>query len=253
MLDRVQLKREAKEIVRGARVSAYLFTLLYFAIINVLDVINTYVNASVPAYMEAYFPGVPVPEIFTRAMELPGTVILFVSVLVWLLSTVLLAGHTLYHLGVRRGEEMGYTTLFDGFSFVGKVILLQLVMTLFVSLWTMLFVIPGLIASYRYRFAMYNLCENPEMGVMEALAMSCSQTQGYKMDLFVLDLSFLGWSILCVLTLGVGNIWITPYFTQTELGYFHQIKQMKGIGWFPPSDDAQDGQFHAQDPFGTGE
>ena len=250
MIDRIQLKREAKEIVRSARVSAYLFTVLYLAIVTALELLNAYVSGTVPTYMEAYFPGVPVPEFFARVAQLPGTLVLFVSVMVWLLGAVLLAGHTLYHLGIRRGEEMEYTTLFDGFAFVGKVILLQLVMTLFISLWSMLFVIPGLIASYRYRFAMYNLCENPEMGVMEALAMSCTQTRGHKMDLFVLDLSFLGWSLLCVLTLGIGNIWITPYVVQTNLGYFRQIKQMKGVGWFPPCDDTQDDGFRPQDPFG---
>ena len=247
MIDRVQLKREAKEVVRGARVSAYLFTLLYLVIINVLDLINTYVSGSAVTYLESYFPELPVPGFLLHAAELPGTVVLFVSVLVSLLLTVLTAGCNLYHLGVRRGEEMGYSTLFDGFSFVGKLILLQIVMSLFITLWSFLFVIPGIIAGYRYRFAMYNLCENPEMGVMEALAMSCSQTQGYKMDLFVLDLSFLGWSLLCVLTLGIATLWVTPYRVQADLGYFQQIKRMKGIGWFPTQGD----DFVGQDPFGT--
>ena len=246
MIDRIQLKREAKEIVRSARVSAYLFTVLYLAIVTVLTVTDAYVGGTVPAYMELYFPGVPVPEFFTRVEELPGTLVLFVSVMVWLLTTVLLAGYDLYHLGIRRGEEMGYTSLFDGFSFVGKVILLQLVMTIFIALWGMLLAIPGIIAAYRYRFAMYNLCENPEMGVMEALAMSCTQTRGHKMDLFVLDLSFIGWRMLSMLSLGIGDIWITPYIVQTNLGYFQQIKQMKGVGWFPPRED--DG-FRPQDPF----
>ena len=247
MIDRVQLKREAKEVVRGARVSAYLFTLLYLVIINVLDLINTYVSGSAVTYLESYFPELPVPGFLLHAAELPGTVVLFVSVFVSLLLTVLTAGCNLYHLGVRRGEEMGYSTLFDGFSFVGKLILLQIVMSLFITLWSFLFVIPGIIAGYRYRFAMYNLCENPEMGVMEALAMSCSQTRGHKMDLFVLDLSFLGWSLLCVLTLGIATLWVTPYRVQADLGYFQQIKRMKGIGWFPTQGD----DFVGQDPFGT--
>ncbi len=248
MLNRAHLKREAKEIIRNARVSAYLFTFLYLVIITVLDIVNTYVNASVPAYMELYFPGVPVPEIFSRAAQLPGTLVLFVSVLVWLLTVVLMAGNALYHLGIRRGEEMGYDSLFDGFGFVGKVILLQIVMTAIITMWTFVFVIPGLIASYRYRFALYNLCENPEIGVMEALSLSARQTYGYKMDLFVLDISFLGWSMLNALTLGISSIWIAPYITQADLGYFQQIKQVKGLGWFPPRDD----DFTAQDPFGSG-
>ena len=250
MLDRIQLKREAKEIVRNARVSACLFTLLYLVIVNVLDMINGYVNGTVPAYMELYFPDVPVPAFFMRVADLPGTLVLFVSVMVWLLAAVLLAGHALYHLGIRRGEEMGYQSLFDGFGFVGKVILLQLFVTVSVALWSVLFVIPGIIAAYRYRFAMYNLCENPEISVMEAAGLSSRQTRGHKMDLFVLDVTFLGWNLLAALTLGIANIWITPYITQTNIGYFHQIKQMTGLGWFPPRDDAQEDEFHTQDPFG---
>lgn len=250
MLDRIQLKREAKEIVRNARVSAYLFTFLYLAIVTVLEAANTYVNGTVPDYMELYFPGTPVPEFFARVAELPATLVIFVSVLVWLLGAVLQAGHALYHLGIRRGEEMEYSSLFDGFAFVGKVILLQLIVSMIITLWALLLVIPGIIAAYRYRFALYNLCENPEISVMEAIGLSTRQTYGHKMDLFVLDMTFLGWSLLCVLTLGIGNIWLTPYITQTDIGYFQQIKQMKGLGWFPPRDDAQDGEFRPQDPFG---
>lgn len=252
MLDRIQLKREAKEIVRSARVSAYLFALLYLVVTNVLSLIDTYVSGTIVEDLQTlqlYYPEVQVPEFLLAAQRIPGTVVVFASVMVMLLLAVLNAGWALYHLGVRRGEEMPYTTLFDGFSFVGKVILLEIVVSIYVILWSLLFVIPGVIAAYRYRFAVYNLCENPEMGVMEAMHMSMVQTYGHKADLFILDLTFLGWQLLCTLTLGILSIWIAPYVIQTNLGYFQQIKKMKNVGWFPPQ-PGDDGQFHAQDPFG---
>lgn len=143
------------------------------------------------------------------------------------------AGVILYHLGIHRGEARPIETLFDGFFFAGKIILLYIVMAIFITLWSMLLFFPGIIAAYRYRFAMYNLCENPEMGVMEALNMSKAQTYGFKAQLFLLDLSFLGWEILCGLTLGILNIWISPYIAQTNIGFFQEIKQIKGIGYFP--------------------
>ena len=155
----------------------------------------------------------------------------------------------LYHLGVRRGEEMPYATLFDGFGFIGKLILLNIVITLYVFLWSMLFIIPGIIASYRYRFAVYNLCENPDMGVMEAISMSKAQTAGYKGDLFLLDLTFIGWNLLCSLTLGILSIWIAPYIIQTNIGYFQEIKRIKGIGWQARPEQPDD-TFHPTDPFG---
>ncbi len=248
MLDRIQLKREAKQITRSACVSAYVITLLYLAIVYALDTTQMYINGDFAAYMEMYFPALPIPSFLYGPAGMPAMVVLFVTVMTSLLATVLRGGLALYHLGVRRGEYMHYTTLFDGFSFVGKLILLDLVIFMYVFLWSMLFVIPGIIASYRYRFALYNLCENPDMGIMEAIYMSKLQTHGYKMDLFVLDVTFLGWNFLCGLTLGILSIWINPYINQTDLGYFQQIKAIKGIGWFPPRQE-DDGQFHSQDPF----
>ena len=60
----------------------------------------------------------------------------------------------------------------------------------------MLFILPGIIAAYRYRFAVYNLLENPDVGILEALRMSKWQSNGYKFQLFALDLSYLGWDLL---------------------------------------------------------
>ena len=91
---------------------------------------------------------------------------------------------------------MPYESLFDGFTFAGKVIALYIVEGFFVALWSMLFVIPGIIAVYRYSFAIWNLCQNPELGVMEALNRSKRQTIGYKGQLFGLHLSFFGWYLL---------------------------------------------------------
>ena len=179
----------------------------------------------------------------------PAFAVLFVSVLVWLLSSVLAAGWVLYHQGVRRGQTMPYSSLFDGFGFTGKIILLHLVMGLFVFLWTLLLVIPGIIAIYRYRFALYNLCENPEMGVMEAIRLSKQQTMGFKLDLFVLDLTFIGWGILCGLTLGILSIWIRPYIQQTDLAYFDAIRAAKGMGGPGQADQPSDDFFRPDDRF----
>ena len=230
MMNRIELKQEAKGVVRTAAVSAYLFALLYLALTELLQGASVYVNGDVVLYMQTYFPNVPIPS-YLYPVALPTTVVTLVAVVCWLLRVLLQGGWVLYHLGVRRGEEMPYATLFDGFGFIGKLILLNIVITLYVFLWSMLFIIPGIIASYRYRFAVYNLCENPDIGVMEAISMSKAQTAGYKGDLFLLDLTFIGWNLLCSLTLGILSIWIAPYIIQTNIGYFQEIKRIKGIGW----------------------
>ncbi len=247
MLDRVQLKMEARAITKNARVSAYLFTLLYLAIGLVLDSLDWLTSGSsdVLVYMETYMPEVDVSFYPTSPLSLPPVVSGFISIVVSLVTVVLSAGYILYAMSVRKGLETPYATMFDGFLFVGKIILLSIVQYIFIFLWSLLFIIPGIIAGYRYRFALYNLCENPEMGVMEALNMSKAQTRGHKWELFVLDLSWIGWNILCTLTLGILSIWIAPYIQQTDIGYFQAIKEMSGIGYQPPRDD----QFHSDDRF----
>ena len=92
-------------------------------------------------------------------------------------------------------------------------------------------------AAYRYRFAILNLLENPNLSPLDAIGMSKEQTYGFKLDLFILDLSFLGWAILSGLTLGILSIWVSPYMTQTDVGYFQAVKAAKGIGARPEGEE----------------
>ena len=245
MLDRVQIKLEAKGVVRSAKVSAYLFTLLALVLAFLLNGVSDYMSMDdVWAYDYSVRTGFDLSFLALHGAY-PTILVLFVSVVTTLTGLILDAGQVLYHLGVRRGEEMPYTALFDGFSFAGKIILLSIVQYIFIFLWTLLFIIPGFIAAYRYRFAVYNLCENPDMGVMEAINMSKAQTAGFKWQLFVLDLSFIGWRILSGLTLNILAIWLNPYVVQTDIGFFQQIKAAKGIGWSP--DRGGSGEFRPYD------
>lgn len=183
IIDRKALKAETKDLLHTAQVSPIALTILYLGIMTVLDTADVLTGSAVGGNLTS----------------------LFVSVLTGLVGMLLSAGFCLYCMAIRRGERAEFLTLFDGFSFVGKIIALNLVIVIFVGLWAMLFVIPGIVASYRYRFALYNLYENPDLGVMEALAMSKQQTQGYKVQLLMLDLSYFGWVILASLPLLVIN------------------------------------------------
>lgn len=175
-IDRRRLKAETRELLRSAQVPPRAMTALYLGLLLALNLAD-YLAGGVSS-------------------GLPGT---FITVLTALVSVVLGAGFALYCMAVRRGERAEFLTLFDGFSFVGKIIGLSIVTAAFTFLWSLLFVIPGVIAAYRYRFAMYNLLEDPELGILEALDMSKRQTDGYKGQLFLLDLSYLGWGLLASL------------------------------------------------------
>ena len=178
-LDRAEIKSEARSLIRTGSVRPIRMTLLLLAISLALSLVNSGVSCMVG-------------ETF-RIAAIPFS---FVSILVSLISLVLNTGYTCYCLGIHRREQMPYTSLFDAFSFAGKVILLSIVEGVFIFLWSMLFVVPGIIAAYRYSFAMMNLCCDPDLGVMEALNLSKRQTIGYKWQLFVLQLSFIGWYLL---------------------------------------------------------
>ena len=170
LIDRRALKAETRETLAEAQVSPKAFTALYLALVLAMNLVDS-------------FTGI-------------GMLATFVSILITLLALVLEAGFVLYCMAVRQGERAEFLALFDGFSFAGKVIGLSIVKYFFIFLWSLLFTIPGIIAAYQYRFALYNLCENPEISIMEALDMSKRQTLGYKGQLFMLDLSYLGWALL---------------------------------------------------------
>lgn len=178
-LDLGRIKAESRSLLRSGTVSPLKVTALLLAITLVLDIIDSAVS-----YMIDTSGGLTVLSFS------------FVSILVSLISIVLNAGYLCYCLGIRRGEHMPYESLFDAFSFAGKAILLSIVEGIFIGLWSLLFVVPGIIAAYRYSFAMMDLCENPDLGVMEALDLSKQQSYGYKGQLFMLSLSFFGWLLL---------------------------------------------------------
>ena len=273
-IDRKQLKRDSKALLRTAQVSPMAMTALNLGLVLVLDAADVLSGGS-------------------AALGIGSLLSTFVSVLTWLVGMVLSAGFVLYCMAIRRGERAEFLTLFDGFAFVGKVIGLNIVITVFIALWSMLFVIPGIVAAYRYRFALYNLYENPGIGIMEALDMSKRQTVGYKAQLFLLDLSYYGWAFLAALPSAVlewcvsyqelsaivglagtpalitsllalsdfswiliidlwslvVSLFYLPVYQCTELGYFETAKSTSGVGFGaePPRQDGWNGRIHPDD------
>ena len=149
----------------------------------------------------------------------------FFSTLVSLFTVVLNGGYYVYCMGIRRGAEMPVTSLLDGLGVAGKVIWCWIQVSVRIFLWSLLLVIPGIIAAYRYRFAYYNILTDDSLSAGEAIRLSCQQTAGIKGELFMLDLSFIGWSIVASLTFGLLNIWLIPYMTLSDLGYFEDASR----------------------------
>ncbi|MBD5150807.1 MAG: DUF975 family protein [Oscillibacter sp.] len=234
MINRAEIKYEAKNILRTARVSPYIVTLLMLGIGYALDrAVDLVQNGSLlysyelrRQYLTVMMSGdadamarllASIPE--DTAMSF------FFSILVMLVTLVLSGGFYIYCMGVRKGAEMPYSTLADGLSVAGKLIWCEIQMAVKVFLWSMLFFIPGIVALYRYRFAIYNVLTDDSISAGEAIRRSCRQTSGMKWQLFVLDLSFLGWNILANMTFGLLNIWLTPYRTMCDLAYYESVQE----------------------------
>lgn len=142
----------------------------------------------------------------------------------------LIYGVSTYTLKLVRYGETNISYIFCGFSYGMSTILrstlLLLLQNIFIFLWTLLFIIPGIVASLSYSQAFYILADNDDISALDAIRQSKQMMKGYKGRLFCLELSFIGWALLCVLTFGIGYIFLAPY-VQTSFANFHEY--LRGI------------------------
>lgn len=109
-------------------------------------------------------------------------------------------------------------------------IVLSVIKNLYIFLWSLLFIIPGIIKSYAYALAEFIAMENPEMSASDCLRLSQERMDGHKKELFLLDLSFIGWLILCMFTFGIGYLFLAPYMAQTRIHYIDEnIMSLKNL------------------------
>ena len=146
---------------------------------------------------------------------------LALSIAVILFSGALALGHCKYYIDLvaeNRPDEV--SVIFSRFDIFLKAMGLNLFMALFIWLWSLLFIVPGIIAAYRYRLAPYLMAENPNLGIREAVNMSKELMAGHKWRLFCLNLSFIGWGILSALTCGIGDLWLNPYIYAANAAFY---------------------------------
>ena len=153
----------------------------------------------------------PIPS-----MVLQGVFSLLLLPLVW--------GHFIFFLRLIRDENLDYGHLFDGFNQYFRIFLAELLRGIYILLWALLLIIPGLIKEYSYAMTEFILKDNPEMSGEEAICESMRLMQGHKMQLFLLDLSMIGWLILSILTLGIGFLFLMPYNYTAHAHFYEDLK-----------------------------
>lgn len=133
-----------------------------------------------------------------------------------------MVGLCLFSFSISRNGDTRLELIFDGFKNFGNALGAYLLMVLFILLWTLLLIIPGIIAALSYSMTFYIMADDSSIGSMQAIDKSKKMMNGYKGKYFLMQLSFIGWALLCLLTVGIGFLWLfhtyksaMPNFTTT--------------------------------------
>lgn len=187
--------------------------------------------AAVPTYV-AEFSAIASGDIYAEAAATAGagmgsSLLQFIGIFVSLFFEV---GLAYFCYTVYRGDEPDLGNIFIAFKDgnFGRVLGGMLLVTIYTFLWSLLFIIPGIIKSYQYSMMPYLLIDRKDLSIKECFAMSKKMTDGYKGSLFVLQLSFIGWAILSVFTFGILDIFfVDPYYNLAYAGAYDYLKRTR--------------------------
>ena len=220
------LKNRAKLKLQGLYGQSLIVTLIYTAIVSVCS--SGSIASSVSTAFQAGEWYEAMGSNAMAASPFNFSVVFNPFASIGSLAMFLLAGpltvgmaHYFLHLADRNNPQIN--DLFAHFKNFGNTFVLYLLTTIFTALWSLLFIIPGIIAAISYAMAPYILAEHPEIKASDAIKMSKDMMKGHKGEYFVLQLSFIGWYLLCILTLGIGFIFLSPYVSAATAEFFNEV------------------------------
>ena len=228
-----ELKSVARKLIRDNSPKVFFVSLLFIIITTVMTTLEQRLTGVMEIY-EKYLE-----QMSTGAIQDLGSIFSYsrpggmpFAIVLWLLAPIITTGYKSYCLNISRGKTGGYGDIFDGFLFFGKVILLHIMTNVLVCLWSLLLIVPGFVASYRYRQAFFILIDDPGKGVFQCIRESKQMMKRKKLELFLIDISFVGWYILNTLIILIApvpfllpliSIWLTPYFNLTCAAYYNRL------------------------------
>ena len=151
------------------------------------------------------------------------------NVISLLVGAPLALGFIIFSLNFTRKKEAKIVDLFQGFNNYKTVLLTYLLVLANVILRMLLLIVPEIIAAFSYSMVFYILADNPDISPTNALKKSKEMMMGYKWKIFFLGLSFLGWALLAILTLGIGLLWLMPYIQVSTINFYEDIKDNNAI------------------------
>lgn len=228
-LNRTALKGEAKRLFTSTNPSPLLVGFVYFLIVYVLGLLSSRL-IGVQVNMNEYYNAMTSGDYayFERLVQSydPGMGAWLIDTAIQIMVLILGAGFTIYVLNAVRHYVCSFGNIFDGFGVFFRVLWLTILTGIFVFLWSLLLIVPGIIAAYRYRMALYLLLDNPRMSPYQCISESKRMMTGHKWELCVLDMSFIGWYLLGIVPFV--NIWVVPYTQLTYAVYYDNLRGMLG-------------------------
>ena len=230
-INRVELKQRSITLLRSARPSVILVALAYTALSFLMYLLSNrlmginFTQADMDRYMQLVSEGNLDYALILLEDMVPPVSSGVIDMLLQILRSIVGAGFILFLLNTIRGAGACLGNLLDGFGFFLKIIGLTILEYIFITLWSLLLIFPGFIAAYRYSMAIYLLVDDPSRSPLECLRLSKEMMKGHKWELFVLDLSFIGWGFLAMLPL-VGyavQVWTVPYISMTKALYYEKL------------------------------
>lgn len=244
ILNRPAIKAEAKKFI-GQNARWWKMTLATIAIYLISGGFSIYVN---------------IATVINR--DDPSTTVGYSSSVITLLLipfTIAASGYYLNHI---RGFNPEWKSLYkEGIDNYGAYLVTGVLVNVFTVLWSLLFVVPGIIKALAYSQAKYVIHDNPRLKGKEAIEISKRMTNGFKGDLFSMYLSFIGWYILVGLTGGILSIYVTPYVETTAAMYYENLKRYsiengivspEAFGIAPVTGGAQGGNGDSQSSYAAG-
>lgn len=168
------------------------------------------------------------PQDFAGVLNLLLASVSTLSLLHLILGGVVQLGYAKFLLNQHDGNTYEIKDLFSQFDRFSVGFLQAFLRNLYIVLWSLLLVIPGIIKSFSYAMTPFILADNPQMTAKEAIRRSQEMMDGHKGELFMLGLTFIGWELLNVFTLGIGSLWLNPYMNASYAVFYRELCSTQG-------------------------
>lgn len=165
-----------------------------------------------------------IPNLLAEIDSESFAISIIIPIITLVITGPLTIGQCKFFINLANRSNPKFSDLWYGFNNMLRAIGVTLLVGVIVFIGTILFIIPGIILAFMYSQVYYIMAENPEMSIMNCLKESSRIMKGHKMDLFILELSFLGWGILMVITLGIAGLYVLPYYNATLTNFYLDIK-----------------------------